>query len=101
MASPVIVRSLRSVRAAKVRAELVEALGGQCARCGELEDLQFDCITPRGPAHKFMPWPRRMRWYWQEHLRGNLQLLCPKCHTYKTTLENQKGRLSISPAVKL
>jgi len=91
MASPVFVRSLRSVRAGKARAELVEKLGGKCVQCGEIEDLQFDCIVPQGPAHKFMPWPRRIRWYWCEHLRGNLQLLCPKCHTYKTTRENQKG----------
>jgi hypothetical protein len=89
--------SLRSARAAKARAELVQALGGRCRSCGEIEDLQFDCISPRGPAHKLMPWPARIRWYWQEHLRGNIQLLCPRCHVRKTCFENQKGPRFLSP----
>lgn len=83
--------SLRCRRARDLRAELVRVLGGKCARCPRTENLHCDCITPQGAAHHFMPWPQRVRFYWQQHLKGNLQLLCPQCHVAKTAAENSKA----------
>ena len=73
-------RSLKSRRAKAARRELTLLLGGRCSRCGCTESLEFDCIVPVGSAHHFMPWPQRIRFYWQQHLNGNLQLLCSVCH---------------------
>lgn len=84
--------SAKSLRARKMRAGLIVALGGKCARCSRTENLHCDCILPQGFLHHFMPWPQRVRWYWQQHIKGNLQLLCPSCHIRKTTLENSKAR---------
>lgn len=83
---------MRSLRAAAARSELVSTLGGKCAKCPATTALEFDCIVPQGPAHKYMPWPARVRWYWQEFLRKNLQLLCRECHKEKTRIENSKFR---------
>jgi len=84
--------SQKSLRARKARRDLIASLGGKCATCPRTENLHCDCIIPQGCAHHFMPWPQRVRFYWQEHLKGNLQLLCPRCHIRKTTLENHKAR---------
>lgn len=83
--------SSKSLRARKLRADLIASLGGKCARCPRTENLHCDCIEPQGYAHHFMPWPQRTRWYWQQHLKGNLQLLCPRCHIQKTCSENRKA----------
>ena len=82
--------SMRSERARRSRAALELELGGRCARCPETRALEFDCVVSKGDAHHLMPWPRRIRWYWLEHLAGNIQLLCRKCHNLKTARENAK-----------
>lgn len=87
-----VVRSLKSRRAASARRELLVAMGCRCVRCSSFENLEFDCIVPTGHVHHGMEWPRRVRFYWQELLRGNLQLLCKTCHVRKTAEENCKAR---------
>jgi hypothetical protein len=72
-------------RYARARRDALRAsLGGKCARCQETHHLQFDCITSTGPAHHGLNWRDRLAFYAREHERGNLQLLCPKCHVQKT-----------------
>lgn len=93
--------SLRARRARASRSELVRELGGKCARCPRTEHLDCDVIVSVGPAHHFMSYPERVRFYWQQHLKGNLQLLCKTCHLAKTTAENSKangGRPWLTPS---
>ena len=89
-------KSLRSLRAAASRRELVVALGGLCFVCGVSEGLEMDCIVPRGSQHHYMPFHTKIRFYWQEHLRANLQLLCRPCHRAKTRYDHSKGAPSNS-----
>jgi hypothetical protein len=68
----------------ELKARLIAQLGGQCARCSAHEHLQFDCVRSQGGAHHEMQWRDRLRFYEREISRGNVQLLCPKCHVKKT-----------------
>lgn len=86
-----VTTSIKSARAKKARADLVALLGGKCANCPRTENLHCDCIVPQGAAHHLLPWPERVRFYWKEHLRGNLQLMCPACHMQKTMIDNRKA----------
>lgn len=81
---------LKTLRARKSRTELLFALGGKCARCPRADCLEFDCVLPQGPQHHHMPAPERMRFYWRQHCRGNLQVLCATCHLRKTQDDNRK-----------
>jgi 5-methylcytosine-specific restriction endonuclease McrA len=66
------------------RAFLLSTLGKKCAKCDTTESLQFDCITPCGPAHHGMGMYDRMIFYVLQHRIANLQLLCPICHQIKS-----------------
>ena len=85
-------KSLKATRAARLKFELATALGGKCSRCPAVSALEFDCVVPQGPAHHRLDFPAKIRWYWQEYSRGNLQLLCRACHQRKTVEENRKVR---------
>lgn len=74
----------RTLYAREQRNHLRSALGNKCARCQQTEHLQFDCIKSRGGEHHEMNWRQRLGFYHAEHLLGNLQLLCPRCHVAKT-----------------
>ncbi len=76
----------------QLRQYLIDKLGGKCARCPVAEYLQFDCIKPVGPAHHRMFSDRRYMFYLAQHQSGNLQLLCPKCHTHKTREDVHRSR---------
>jgi 5-methylcytosine-specific restriction endonuclease McrA len=89
---PRLMSAMKSRRAARSRDELRRLLGGRCSQCSSTGPLEFDCIFPRGAYHHMLPWPARIRFYWQEHLVGNLQLLCRACHTRKTAADNSKVR---------
>ena len=84
------------VYARRSRSALVIELGGRCRCCSATACLEFDCIIPRGRTHHLMPWPERVRFYWQEQLVGNLQLLCKPCHQRKTALDLLKARPSVT-----
>jgi len=68
----------------ELRDRLRKELGGKCAHCQKTEHLQFDCRVSQGPDHHVMQWRQRLNFYRDQHKRGNLQLLCPACHTRKT-----------------
>jgi 5-methylcytosine-specific restriction endonuclease McrA len=83
-------------RAAALRIEAIEALGGCCVieECGEMDPdvLEIDHIVPvRGRKR---PSPRMV---YLAVLRGetaNLQVTCANCHRRKTRLEGSlQGRL--------
>ena len=71
-------------RAKERRIELMMALGYCCAQCGSEQKLEFDCIEPRGDEHHKMDTSHRMCFYWREHRKKNVQILCEPCHAIKT-----------------
>lgn len=82
--------------ARKARAELLAKHGNRCATCGALGfavELQFDCIVRRGDAHHRHDTSQRMSFYRREDRAGNLQALCPACHSAKTNLETEAEQL--------
>jgi len=78
----------QKVWARRSRDRLRADLGGRCAWCGGVEDLQFDCIIPQGHWHHKTEWSWRMSFYRGQLLLGNLQLLCEECHHAKTQIDN-------------
>lgn len=76
-------------------------LGGKCASCGTQENLELDCISPRGDWHHRAGRSARACFYRKESRRGNLQLLCTECHAAKTVQENVGERvLGFHPSPK-
>ena len=72
------------VKAQRDRLTLLAALGGKCAACGTKENLTFDCIAPRGDHHHRLSSAARVRFYWNEARRGNVQVLCFNCNVRKS-----------------
>lgn len=70
--------------AKRTLAKLREGLGGKCAECGAMEQLELDCISPTG--HTTTPTGKsrtsRATHYRTQFANGNLQLLC-KAHNAK------------------
>jgi hypothetical protein len=73
--------------ARRVHAELREALGGKCQACGSVQDLELDCIKPRGHTHHKKGYIMRATFYRRQFRAGNLGLLCADCHNHKTRLD--------------
>jgi 5-methylcytosine-specific restriction endonuclease McrA len=71
-------------KARRIRDWLKEQLGCKCAKCSNLFELEMDCIIPMGHEHHRKGFYRRMIFYRRQFRAGNLQLLCPDCHTEKT-----------------
>jgi len=69
------------------RRELMALLGNVCAHCGTGEDLEFDCIAPRGDRHHRGEASQRMCFYRQQFREGNLQVLCSACNARKGDAE--------------
>lgn len=73
----------------RLRIQLIEKLGGQCAVCGDREDLEFDHIDPktkRYSSHK-LSWAQRLFRYRKEIAEGKIQLLCAdhnRCKGFKS-----------------
>lgn len=65
------------------REELFLLLGGCCRECGCGDELTFDCIEPQGDWHHRIGFTWRMSYYRQQHVAGNLQLLCVSCNSRK------------------
>ena len=59
------------------------ALGRQCAKCGDKTDLTFDVKIPVGFRHHRINTSQRYRFYFQQMLQGNLQVLCFSCNASK------------------
>lgn len=75
-------------RYAALRARAFAMLGGCCAICGSLDDLELDHIDPDAKTMEFCR-PTLAR-FWIE-LEG-AQLLCASCHVDKTTADMQRRR---------
>ena len=65
------------------RARMVALLGGKCACCGRLSNLQLDCIRPAGHLHHGTDPASRHVFYRRQMRAGNLQVLCARCNAYK------------------
>ena len=65
------------------REALRKALGNVCKHCKATGKLHFDCVYPQGHAHHQMGSRDRIIFYEREHKRGNIQLLCARCHSLK------------------
>lgn len=73
--------------ASRKKVEQLAQLGGVCVSCGSNENLERDCITPRGDEHHKMSTDQRATFYAREIKAGNVQLLCKDCHTKKTVVD--------------
>ncbi len=65
------------------RHELMSLLGNVCAHCGTAENLEFDCIYPKGDRHHRGEASQRMCFYRRQFREGNLQVLCNVCNSRK------------------
>lgn len=68
-------------------------LGGKCVMCGfdDLFFLEFDHILPN---NKIKQITRSSPTEWRKEI-NNLQLLCGRCHRYKTFLDNENNKNNI------
>lgn len=73
---------IRSARWRRLRVEVLRRDGWKCVQCGARGRLEVDHVQPVRdyPEGAFEP--------------GNLQCLCPACHTRKTRLESGHPPLS-------
>lgn len=63
--------------------QLIALLGQMCACCGNVKDLELDCIKPQGDRHHKIEWSWRVSFYRKQYRRHNLQCLCTKCNSRK------------------
>ena len=68
------------------RTRFLQMLGGRCAACGATDELEFDCIAPRGSRHHGMDTSQRISFYRAQMRMGNIQLLCTRCNALKGDL---------------
>lgn len=71
-------------RYARRRADAVELLGGECASCGSIDNLEFDHIDPE---QKSFPIGKAFSgWKWSRIVAelDKCQLLCHDCHQVKS-----------------
>ena len=80
-----------TVRAKKIRAELVEKMGGVCVKCGAVDNLQFDHIDGARWRHNELSYLARMNRYKREHELGLLRLLCGDCNRAERK-QDDRGR---------
>jgi len=72
--------------AARARDALRFALGQRCAWCDRrTSTLEFDVIDSSDETHHRFEWSARISFYRKMNARGNLQLLCKRCHGRKSS----------------
>lgn len=81
-------------KCAEQKMHLIEDLGARCTWCSRTDDLEFDCITPRGREHHGKSQCDRVRFYVHEYIAGNLQLLCRTCHARKSIEDKREIQTS-------
>jgi len=67
----------------RIRIHFIKLMGSKCAYCGCKNNLEFDHKIPNkniplGTIHSKRVWT----WF-DDYLKGNLQLLCSKCNNTK------------------
>lgn len=74
--------SRQAVYCQRVRAELLEKLGGKCVKCGEdnQEELEFDHIYGRAYEARKLSSSARMARYKREAAANKLRILCGDCN---------------------
>lgn len=87
--------SVKSHRARARREWLRDQLGGRCAVCFTVFDLQFDFIKSDGGAHHGLSSHDRVMAYVREFNRGNLQLLCGLHNREKYQAERRAQVISV------
>lgn len=70
-------------------AEAHERLGGSCARCGSTDRLHIDHIDPRSKVKSLSSFHNYTRAKWEAEL-AKCQLLCSRCHGFKTGVIDQR-----------
>lgn len=89
--------------AAKLRSRLVVMLGGKCASCGTIENLEFHVHSsrPEGTNHHGLGVRGRHKWYLQKARAGVLRLLCRECHQSVSVLrpvnKTNNSAVSVTP----
>lgn len=68
------------------RAEIVAALGGKCAKCGSIDQLEIDHADAKGKAYNIAKIWNYSDGRLQEELK-KCQLLCEECHSIKSIFE--------------
>jgi len=83
----------RNVRlAVRLRAQIVQELGGVCVRCGQddPEELQLDHIRGRDWVLNRVSSDQRARRLRQEATEGKLQVLCAACNKAKQKEDRER-----------
>ncbi len=75
--------------ARKERVRIQHILGDKCTDCGGTENIEFDCIEPRGHGHHSKEASWRISFYRKQMREGNLALRCTACHLKKTARQNK------------
>jgi hypothetical protein len=73
--------------ARRERIRIIAILGGKCTDCHSQEQLELDCIEPRGHCHHSAEASVRISFYRKQMREGNLALRCRSCHAKKTCRE--------------
>lgn len=73
----------------RLRNKIKADLGNKCARCPNTDSLEFHDKRARGNEHHGLGSKARMLWYREAHSKGEIELLCPRCHR----LETQNARI--------
>jgi 5-methylcytosine-specific restriction endonuclease McrA len=74
----------------RIRGDLILRLGGKCANCGSIKDLQLDHIDPKTKSFeisRFLSVSKNML----EIEMPKCQVLCSKCHEIKSILDQGKN----------
>lgn len=91
------VSARKKVANAKLRADIIARLGGCCARCSAVDNLEFDHVHDNGYEHRLEVLGRNdtttatYRWMRDadleevQHGKYAIQLLCNECHRTKDT----------------
>lgn len=70
--------------ARRARRRILDTLGNRCANCGETENLELDCIRPKGDTHHGFSFDQRTSFYRKQMRNGNIQILCAECNALKS-----------------
>ena len=84
--------TLRYQRAARIRAALLQSLGGCCTICGATGGLEMHLLKSDGGKHHAMNGCDRVYFYAKQSALGNVQLLCGHHHRSRTVAENHARR---------